>query len=127
MANVRGLAYKDEDVIDRFMYHIISQQTGGRSTRFLHQNIYFTKNLWVRHQATTKLQKINKAIKTVAEMNQRYGVNHIEGSSSNDNHKWIVRRGESSLFLKEDELVGIENKRQLIMGWLINGEPHFEK
>ena len=78
----------------------------------------------MRHQATTKLQNINKAIKTIAEMNQRYGVNHIEGTSSKDNHKWIVHRGESSLFLKEDELVGIENKRQLIMGWFMDGEPH---
>ena len=77
-----------------------------------------------RHQATTKLQKINKAIKTIAEMIQRYGVNHIEGTHSKDNHKWIVRHGESSLFLKVDELVGIENKRQLIMGWLMDGEPH---
>ena len=78
----------------------------------------------MRHQATTKLQKINKAIKTIAEMNQRYGVYHIEGTSSKDNHKSIVRRGESSLFLKDDELVGIENKRQLIMGWFMDGEPH---
>ena len=42
-------------------------------------------------------------------MNQRYGVNHIEGTSSKDNRKWTVCRGESSLFLKEDELVGIAN------------------
>ena len=58
-------------------------------------------------------------------MNQRYGVNHIEGTSSKDNHKWTVRRGESSLFLKEDELVGIANKRQLIMYWSMDGEPLF--
>ena len=52
---------------------------------------------------------------TISEMNQRYGVNHKKGTSSKDNHKWIVCHGESSLFLKEDELVGTENKRQLIM------------
>ncbi|KAL4594281.1 hypothetical protein ACB092_12G009500 [Castanea dentata] len=117
VANVRDMAYVVDNVIDQFMYQIISQQTGGQSARFLHQNIYFPKNLWVRHQATTKLQKISKAIKTIAKMNQRYGVNHIEGTSSKDNHKWIVCHGESSLFLKEDELVGI-------MGWLMDGEPH---
>ncbi|KAM3681576.1 hypothetical protein ACJW31_12G007500 [Castanea mollissima] len=124
VANVRDMAYVVDNVIDQFMYQIISQQIGGRSARFLQQNIYFPKNLWVRHQATTKLQKISKAIKTIAEINQRYGVNHIEGTSSKDNHKWMVCRGESSLFLKEDELVGIENKGQLIMGWLMDGEPH---
>ena len=29
VANVRDLAYEVEDVIDQFIYHIISQQTGG--------------------------------------------------------------------------------------------------
>jgi disease resistance protein RPM1 len=77
----------------------------------------------VRHQIATKLQKINKKIKAIPEMNQRYGVDRIEGTSSKDNHKWVVRHGESSLFFKEDELVGIENKRQLLMGWLMDGEP----
>ncbi|XP_030934575.1 disease resistance protein RPM1-like [Quercus lobata] len=89
VANVRDLANEVEDVIDQFMYHIISQQTGGRSAR--------------------EMVLIN---------------NYIEGTSSKDNHKWIVRRSESSLFLKENELVGIENKRQLIMGWFMDGEPH---
>ena len=121
------MAYDVEDVIDQLMYQITSQRTGGRSSGFLHHTIYFPQNLWVRHQATTKLQKINKSIKTISEMNQRYGVNHIEGTSSKDNRKWTVCRGESSVFLKGDELVGIENKRQLIMGWLINGELLFEK
>ena len=124
---VRDMAYDVEDVIDQFIYQITSQRTGGRSSGFLHHTIYFPRNLWVRHQATTKLQKICKSIKTISEMNQRYGVNHIEGTSSKDNHKWTVRRGESSLFLKEDELVGIANKRQLIMYWSMDGEQLFEK
>ncbi|KAK4590529.1 hypothetical protein RGQ29_020900 [Quercus rubra] len=123
VASVRDMAYEVEDIIDQFMYHINSQRIGGRSVRFLHHTIYFPQNLWVRHQVAAKLHKINKKIKTIPEVNRRYGVNHIEGKSSSDNHKWIVRRGESPLFHKEDELVGIENKRQLIMGWLMDGEP----
>ncbi|KAL4596989.1 hypothetical protein ACB092_12G203400 [Castanea dentata] len=123
VANVRDMAYEVEDVIDQFMYHIISQQIGGRSARFLHHTISFPQNLWVRHQTATKLQKINKTIKAIPEVNQRYGINHIEGTSSKNNHKWVVRRGESSLFLNEDELVGIKNKRQLLMDRLMDGEP----
>ena len=123
VANVRDMAYEVEDVIDQFMYHIISQQIGGRSARFLHRTISFPQNLWVRHQTATKLQKINKTIKAIPEVNQRYGVNHIEGTSSKNSHKWVVRRGESSLFLNEDELVGIKYKRQLLMDRLMDGEP----
>ncbi|KAM3729392.1 hypothetical protein ACB098_12G008100 [Castanea mollissima] len=125
VANVRDMAYDVEDIIDNFMYHMNRQRIGGRSSWILHHTIYFPRNLWMRHQTTTKIQKINGKIKgAIPERNQRYGIDRIEGTSSKDNQKWVVRHAESSLFFKEEELVGIEKKRQLIMDWLINGEPH---
>uniref|UniRef100_A0A2N9GRE3 Uncharacterized protein n=1 Tax=Fagus sylvatica TaxID=28930 RepID=A0A2N9GRE3_FAGSY len=123
VAKVRDLVYDVEDVIDKFMYHIHGQRIGGQFDMFLHHTIYIPRSLWVRHQIATKLQKINKKIKIISEVNQRYGVDRIESTNSKDNHKWVVRRGESSLFLIEDELVGIENKRQPIMEWLMDRKP----
>ncbi|KAM3681575.1 hypothetical protein ACJW31_12G007400 [Castanea mollissima] len=125
VANVRDMAYDVEDIIDNFMYHMNHQRIGGRSSWILHHTIYFPRSLWMRHQTATKIQKINGKIKgAIPERNQRYGIDRIEGTSSKDNQKWVVRHAESSLFLKEDELVGIEKKRQLIMDWLMDGEPH---
>ncbi|XP_075650423.1 disease resistance protein RPM1-like [Castanea sativa] len=125
VANVRDMAYDVEDIIDNFMYHMNRQRIGGRSSWILHHTIYFPRNLWMRHQTATKIQKINGKIKgAIPERNQRYGIDRIEGTSSKDNQKWVVRHAESSLFFKEDELVGIEKKRQLIMDWLMDGEPH---
>ncbi|KAK4570713.1 hypothetical protein RGQ29_029526 [Quercus rubra] len=120
VANVRDMAYDVEDIIDNFMYHMNRQRIGGRSSWILHHTIYFPKNLWVRHQTATKIQNINGKIKgAIPERKQRY-----EGTSSKDNQKRVVRHAESSLFLKEDELVGIEKKRKSIMDWLTDGEPH---
>ncbi|KAM4075706.1 hypothetical protein ACJW30_12G007700 [Castanea mollissima] len=125
VANVRDMAYDVEDIIDNFMYHMNRQRIGGRSSWILHHTIYFPKNLWVRRQTATKIQKINGKIRgAIPERNQRYGINHIEGTSSKDNQKRVVHHAESSLFFKEDELVGIEKKRQSIMDWLMDGEPH---
>ncbi|KAK4570705.1 hypothetical protein RGQ29_029519 [Quercus rubra] len=125
VANVRDMAYEVEDIIDYFMYHMNRQRIGGRSSWILHHTIYFPKNLWVRRQTATKIQKINGKIKdAIPERNQRYGINRIEGTSYKDNQKWVVRHAESSLFFEEDELVGVKKKRQLIMGWLMDGEPH---
>ncbi|KAM3729389.1 hypothetical protein ACB098_12G007800 [Castanea mollissima] len=125
VANVRDMAYDVEDIIDNFMYHMNRQRIGGRSSWILHHTIYFPKNLWVRRQTATKIQKINGKIRgAIPERNQRYGIDHIEGTSSKDNQKRVVRHAESSLFFKEDELVGIEKKRQAIMDWLMDGEPH---
>ena len=125
VANVRDMAYNVEDIIDYFMYHINCQRNGGRSSWILHHTIYFPKNLWVRRQTATKIQKVNGKIKgAIQERKQRYGIDHIEGTSSKDNQKRVGQHIESSFFLKEDELVGIENKRQLLMGWLMDGELH---
>ena len=98
VANVRDMAYDVEDIIDYFMYHMNRQRIGGRSSRILHHTIYFPKNLWVRRQTAIRIQKINGKIKGIRERNQRYDINRIEGTSSKDNHKWLVQHAESSLF-----------------------------
>ncbi|KAK9995133.1 hypothetical protein SO802_024836 [Lithocarpus litseifolius] len=92
VTNVRNTAYDVEDVIDMFMYHISSQQIGGRFAWFLHHTIYIPQTLWVRHKIASKLQKINKTIiKTTSELNQKYHVDPIEGKSSEYFHQWAVR------------------------------------
>ncbi|KAF3946086.1 hypothetical protein CMV_027610 [Castanea mollissima] len=91
VANVRDMAYDVEDIIDNFMYHMNRQRIGGRSSWILHHTIYFPRNLWMRHQTATKIQKINGKIKgAIPERNQRYGIDRIEGTSSKDNQKWVV-------------------------------------
>ncbi|KAM4078024.1 hypothetical protein ACB094_09G004400 [Castanea mollissima] len=116
VTNVRNTAYDVEDVIDMFMYHINSQQIGGRFAWFLQHTIYIPQTLWERHKIACKLQNINKTIKTTSELNERYRGHPIVGKSSEDFHKRVVRHAQTPLFVKEDELVGIEDKRkQLIM------------
>ncbi|XP_050254161.1 disease resistance protein RPM1-like isoform X1 [Quercus robur] len=122
VTNVRNTAYDVEDVIDMFMYHVNSQQIGGRFAWFLHHTIYIPQTFWVRHKIACKLQNINKTIKTTSELNQKYHVDPIEGKSSEYFHKWVVRHAESSLFVEEDELVGIKDKRKQLMMWLMDRE-----
>ncbi|KAL4605103.1 hypothetical protein ACB092_09G004400 [Castanea dentata] len=122
VTNVRNTAYDVEDVIDMFMYHINSQQIGGRFAWFLHHTIYIPQTLWARHKIACKLQNINKTIKTTSELNEKYRGDSIEGKSSGDFHKWVVRHAESCLFVEEDELVGIKDKRKQLMMWLMDRE-----
>ena len=112
LTQVKNTAYDVEDVIDMFMYHINSHHIGGRFAWFLHRTIYIPETLCVRHKIASKLQKINNTIKTISELNQKYHGEHIERSSSEDSHKWVVRHAESSLFVEEDELVGVKDKRK---------------
>ncbi|CAL2275835.1 unnamed protein product [Prunus armeniaca] len=125
VASVRGMAYDVEDIIDEFMYHMYKRGChDGRFARWFHQTIHIPRNVWFRRQMSKKLRKISRMIKAIPDRNQRYGVGGLEGTSStcDDVSKWMRNQAESSLFIKEDELVGIERKKQLLINWLMNGK-----
>ncbi|EEF36876.1 disease resistance protein RPM1 [Ricinus communis] len=119
VASVRNLVYDVEDIIDEFMYQTNKRHGRHQFTRTLHKTIGFPKYLWEKHKIASRLQKIKRMTKAIPERNHRYGVDHIEERSV-DNERGNIR-GESSLFLKDD-LVGIENDREVLVEWLTNGE-----
>ncbi|PRQ29867.1 putative P-loop containing nucleoside triphosphate hydrolase, leucine-rich repeat domain, L [Rosa chinensis] len=125
VARIRNLAYDVEDIIDEFMYHMYEKQSGGRLSRGLHKTIRAPCNLWFRHKIAKKLQKITEMIKAIPERNQRYSVGLVGGATtSEDIHKLLQSQAESSFFIREDELVGIKGKKQILMGWLMDEEQH---
>ncbi|KAM1237904.1 hypothetical protein ACFX13_039498 [Malus domestica] len=124
VTSVRDLTCDAENVIDEFLYHIYDKQSATPIAKLLHRTIYFPKNLWYRHRIAKKLQKITKKIKAIPERNERYGVSTIEGTSSDSVPRWVKNKAESSLYIMEDELIGIEDKKQTLMGLLMNGEEN---
>ncbi|KAF2297289.1 hypothetical protein GH714_020700 [Hevea brasiliensis] len=81
------------------------------------------KKLWVMHRIGNKLQKINNIIKVIPEWRQRYIVNNVEGVNSKDlAQKWASYTRDSSLFIKEDDIVGIEDESRLLEESLMDGE-----
>ncbi|XP_068305451.1 disease resistance protein RPM1-like [Pyrus communis] len=124
VTSVRDLTCDAENVIDEFLYHIYDQQSAAPFAKWLYKTIYFPKNLWFRHGIAKKLQKITKKIKAIPERNERYGVSTIEGTSSDSVPRWVKNKAESSLYIMEDELIGIEDKKQMLMGLLMNGEEN---
>ncbi|KAM2294363.1 hypothetical protein ACFX1S_034272 [Malus domestica] len=73
-----------------------------------------------RHCIANKLHKI--IIKAIPERKQLRGVDRSEGGRDCD-HGQINIYGESSLFFKDDELVGIKDAKEKFVGWLLSGEP----
>ncbi|XP_062012479.1 disease resistance protein RPM1-like [Rosa rugosa] len=119
--SIRDLAYDVEDIIDEFMYHMYEKQSGSRLSRRLHKTICFPKSLWFRRKTAKRLQKITKKIKDIPERNQRYGVGLVGGATtSEDIHRSVQNQADSSFFIMEDELVGIEGKKQILMEWLMD-------
>ena len=132
VANVRDIAFEIEDVLHEFMYHMSKQQQwrGNKYTCFFLKVIHFPHNLFLRHKKADKLQKINKKLINMQNRNKRYGVNQLEGKYDekmkgmlrNYDPNWLKNESESSLFLKDDDLVGIEKTQNELLGWLTNGE-----
>ncbi|WCJ39164.1 Disease resistance protein RPM1 [Euphorbia peplus] len=124
VASVRDLMYDVEDIIDEFTYHTMKRRSRHKVLRIVLETIGFAKILWQKHQIASRLQRIKPMIRTIPERNQRYGVDSIVGnssSSSSSSYNGMVH-GESSLFIEDDELVGIEDERELLVGCLTNGE-----
>ncbi|XP_077213102.1 disease resistance protein RPM1-like isoform X1 [Tasmannia lanceolata] len=122
---VRDVAYKVEDIIDEFMYCMEKQQRHHRFRMgFLLKAIHLPKTIFVRHQFATQLQVVKKEIYEISERRKRYGLEKIEegSSSSNDDTQRRRRYAESSLFIEEDELVGIEKNKDKLVRWLIEEE-----
>ncbi|CAL2267104.1 unnamed protein product [Prunus armeniaca] len=90
------------------------------------KTIHFQKKLWYKHRIANKLQEITVAIRAIPERNQRYGGGAtVEGkSTSEDIRRWVQNQAESSLYHMNDELVGIEGGKKILMGWLMNKEQH---
>ncbi|XWS57974.1 hypothetical protein CRYUN_Cryun09bG0219500 [Craigia yunnanensis] len=132
VANVRDIACEIEDVLNEFMYHMSRQQQwrGNKYTSFFLKGIHFPHNLFLRHKTADKLQKINKKLINMQNRNNRYGVNRLVGKDDekmkgmlrNYDSNWLRNESESSLFLKDDDLVGIEKTQSKLLGWLTKGE-----
>ncbi|OMO58719.1 Disease resistance protein [Corchorus olitorius] len=127
ISSVRDMVFEVEDIIDEFTYHVNKQKQLG----FFPKVIRYPGNLLLRRKVAVKLRDINQRIKSIAERNQRYGgANQIEGAymnfggtSLNYDPNWLRNFSESSLFLKDDDLVGIEKAQKKLLGWLLHEEP----
>ncbi|KAK8564496.1 hypothetical protein V6N12_036619 [Hibiscus sabdariffa] len=130
VASLRDIAYRVEDLVDEFMYHFNKQQQWrGKPSRIFFKLIHFPKNLLVRHRVAVELQDINKRIKSIAQRNERYQVSWSESRKSDkqtrgEYHRntWVKNLSESSLFFKDDDLVGIDKAQNELLDWLMDQE-----
>ncbi|XP_050383195.1 disease resistance protein RPM1-like [Argentina anserina] len=126
VTSVRDSFFDVEDVIAEFTDHIYQQERGVGVARFLRRTFHIPKNLWYRRHIAKKLDKIKGTIDAVSERNHKYGVSVAPGqdiTTSHDcNQKWIRDQAEACLFTNEDELVGIEDSKQVLIEHLVNGE-----
>nr|XP_023927826.1 disease resistance protein RPM1-like [Quercus suber] len=125
--NVRETAYHIEDIIDEYLLHFAKYpQTQRLIYRIPLKVFQCIANLKPRHVIASKIQDINDELKALRERGERFGFNNLgQGGLSNDARQprcdlWNDPR-EASLFIADDELVGIEAPRDKLIQLLVNG------
>lgn len=128
VVQVRDVAFEAEDIIDEFLYHVDSMKKAGFAGRVAGV-FYLPKVLWLRHKTALELRRIRGEIKDVAKRSKRYDLSHMEAASgvgSNSSHSGccVQNIGESSLFIQNDEVVGIDRVRDSLLSSLEGEETH---
>jgi hypothetical protein len=83
--NVRELSYEMEDVVDSFMVRVEGDEPEAdmkRSKRFRKKIADFFKEGKTRHQIADKIQEIKVRVKQVADLRDRYQVDHAGANSA---------------------------------------------
>ncbi|CAL5436152.1 unnamed protein product [Camellia sinensis] len=124
VTQVRDIAYKAENIIDEFMYHMGGQlNRGGGFRSFLGRVVHLPKELLVKHRTAIKLQEISAEIKAIAKRSKRYEFGRIEeGQSSHAAPTSVQNLAESALFINDDDVVGIQKEINSLLKLLIEGE-----
>jgi disease resistance protein RPM1 len=119
---VREIAYHIEDVIDEHVLHEAQRLHQQSFIAFLHKIGHLLKKIKPHHDIATKIQDIKISVREIKERRERYGFSSSDrGSSSRaTNVTWHDPRV-GSLFIEEDEVVGIESTRDELISWLVGG------
>ncbi|XP_026656446.1 disease resistance protein RPM1-like isoform X2 [Phoenix dactylifera] len=121
---VRDLAFQIEDIVDEYTY-LMSRQN---RSKFLKGHLFRVFNYShdrALHRIAARLEKVESRLSRLSETNNRYGLRIPEGASNSLNNEremgWHL--AVSAHFLKEDDIVGVEEQREQLIRWLTDEEP----
>ncbi|XP_058202695.1 disease resistance protein RPM1-like [Rhododendron vialii] len=120
---VRALAFEIEDVMDEYILHLSENKKRRGFIGFLRKLTRSITELKPQHGIATQIQGIKQNIRDIKERADRYGFSSLEhASSSKTEEKLHDDPRVASLFIEEDEVVGIESTQEELIHRLIIGE-----
>ncbi|KAL7166731.1 hypothetical protein ACSBR2_037411 [Camellia fascicularis] len=123
---VHDAAHDTEDVLDKFKLHLTDHNGDGFSG-FVLKIWSSIKTLKARHQIASEVQRIKSRVISISQRHQRYhdkyGTLEQGSRSTTVNNAWYDYCG-NAILLEETKLVGIENSKRQLIGWLVK-EGHW--
>ncbi|KAF7150510.1 hypothetical protein RHSIM_Rhsim02G0079000 [Rhododendron simsii] len=122
---VRAVAYQIEDVMDEYILHLAENRQRRGFLGFLRKFARSITKLKPRHDLASQIEDIKRTIRDIKERADRYGFSSIEhGSSSKTEEKGYDDPRVVSLFMEEDEVVGIDSTKEELIHMLITGKSN---
>ncbi|XP_026657006.2 disease resistance protein RPM1-like [Phoenix dactylifera] len=121
---VRKLAYSVEDIMDEYVY-LIAQQQGSGLGGCLSKVVRRSQNLVAFHQIAAQLKELETNLVHLSQMKERWiktTEGAMGGSSRNASEKQ-QNLADSSRFMDEDDLVGIDQNKKKLTEWLLDEDP----
>ncbi|XP_059654553.1 disease resistance protein RPM1-like [Cornus florida] len=122
--DVRKVSYKIEDVIDEYILHLAKPFHQYGFITFFLKVAHPVIKLKRRHEIASEIQEIKTTIQEIKQRADRYGFSSLEQGSSSvtKDSTWHDPRV-ASLFIAEDEVVGIESLRHKLISKLLAEQP----
>ncbi|XP_058201498.1 disease resistance protein RPM1-like [Rhododendron vialii] len=122
---VRVLAYQIEDVIDEYILLLAENRQRRGFISFLRKLSHSISKLKPQHDIASQIQDIKINIGEIKKRADRYGFSSLElGSSRKTEEKVLDDPRVASLFIEEDEVVGIESTEEELIHRLLNRESN---
>ncbi|PON56961.1 NB-ARC domain containing protein [Trema orientale] len=122
---MREVADQIEDVVDEYLYRLTERRCRERGfASSLRKARDFVRFLKPRHDIASEIRDIKQSLREIKERGVSYGLRHFEQGSSGtatnvDASRVDPRLG--SLFIEEDELVGIDSISEEVITSLVEG------
>ncbi|XP_048134117.1 disease resistance protein RPM1-like [Rhodamnia argentea] len=125
---VREVAYDVEDVLDEFTLNL-ARDHGHGFMKYFHKIKSSIQNLKARHHISSKIDDVKSRVHSITEGHQRYNLKPYDAEqsvrASSRGASWHDLREEIFL-VEEGELVGIDQPREKLIRWLVDGQPGLE-
>jgi len=121
IGEVRNVAYHVEDVMDRYSYHALQMEEEGFLKKFFIKGTHYVS---VFSSIADEVCEIEKEIQQVIKMKDQW----LQHAQLVPNQLVEMERQRSQgwfpEFVKDEDLVGIEENKRWLTGWLYSEEPN---
>ena len=125
VTQMRQVSFRLEDVTDKYLLKMAKHPQRSGAIGILCQICGLLRTVKPWHEISSQIGEITESIERLNKARETYGFNPSAPESSSVGGAEISTRHYLRLgahFIEDDQLVGVEHIKQVLTGWLLEGE-----